>query len=260
MNPGYHLLQFVPDPFIETAITFGALVEMGPRWHFEAAKPRERLLPPAVAPATATLFRALLGELSGLTTPRLPITIGPHVRLGERLEIPRGVDDPSLWVSTHVLPTEAPAATRERRHQRTRRATMGKMFLKRYRMHKFVRSYFKPEDVGAAPKLVRPVSHYVAGPRETLLLEPVYLDSDRFDEDLQDVAGTLLAWQSLARQKKRENLVFSVYALGTSAEHLRLLRNGFSEGPVRVVDTDREQERAGLFQLIRVTSAAAELH
>lgn len=100
---GYHLIQSVPDHVNETAITVGALVDVKDTWRFEPAPAGERLLPPALPAAASLLFRSLMAELQGLTRPRLPIALGPHLRIGARREVPTGVEDAITWVVSAVL-------------------------------------------------------------------------------------------------------------------------------------------------------------
>lgn len=259
MTPGYRLIQFVPDPFLPTALTIGAFVESHEGCRFELAEAGEGVLSSSTSAAATTLFRAVVAELRNLDSGRLPLSLGPHVRMGERVPLPAGVSDAASWVTSFVLPAQASVQKRERRHQRTRRATVGKLFFKQYHVSQFVKTRFRPEMLGASQRLVKPVTHYVRGTLETMLLEPVYLDSDRFDEELQEAAGTLLAWETLAR-KTTENLVFTVYALGSSAQHLKLLRDGVGDTRIQVVDTEHSTERAALLQSIRVASLARQLH
>lgn len=91
-----------------------------------------------------------------------------------------------------------------------------------------------------------------------LLLEPVYLDSERFEDEVQEAASTLLAWETLAR-KTSENIHFSVYALGTSTQRLNILREGVGDTGIRVVDTERTIERDGLLASIRAVSLSRQL-
>lgn len=258
MTSGYHLLQFVPDPFAETAITFGALVETAGAWRFEPAGPGERLLPPALPAAATTLFRSLVAELHSLTAPRLPISLGPHVRLKPRLDVPSGVDDPARWVVSHVLPVADVLVRSERRHQRTRRSTLGKLFLRQHQVAKYVHAYFKPEMLGARAHSMKPISQYVVGGHETMLLEPVYLDTDHFEQELQEVTGTLFAWESLTRRRKQQNLSFSVYALGSSRNNLQFLSESLSESGVTIVDTSMQAERQRFVASIRTIAESTD--
>ena len=251
MTPGYHLLQFIPDPFSGTTITFGALVESGDGWRFAEASAGELVLPSGIARAATHLFRALLAELQGLRAPRLPMSIGPHVRLQPRAEVPEGAIDPVQWVTAFVLPA-ASRARPERRTPRTRRSTIGKLFFREYKVGRFVKSHFKPEMAGGHARTVRPISHYVTGERETLLLEPVYLEADNFQNEVQDVCSTLLAWQSVVRrQQHAANFSFSVYALGASMENLRYLGDALSDTKIELVDTANDAQRRGLLAHIR---------
>lgn len=255
MTPGYHLLQFVPDPFTETAITFGALVEANGTWHFEAAGPGERLLPAALPAAATTLFRALVAELQSLTSPRLPISLGPHVRLRPRVDLPAGVGDAAGWVVSSVLPNSALLEKRgARRQQRTRRTTLGKLFLREHKVFRYVKPYFKAEMVGARAHSMKPISQYVLGGHETMLLEPVYLDADNFEKELQEVTGTLFAWDSLAHQRKQQNLNFSVYAIGSSRTNLAFLSEALSDSRITIVDTSLPAERQRFVAGIRALS------
>lgn len=259
MNVGYRLLQFVPDPFLATALTFGALVEDEAGGRFALADAGEGVLSSSAPTAVTTLFRAVVAELRNLDTGRLPLSIGPHVRMSERFEVPMGVINPASWVSTFVLPTQAIAQKRDRRHQRTRRATIGKLFFKQHHVAQFVKTRFRPEMLGGSPRLLKPVTHFVRGSLNTLLLEPLYLDSERFDDEMQEAASTLLAWETLARKKSAENIQFYVYALGSSAQHLKFLREGLGDTGIRVVDTERTSERDGLLASINAASQSRQL-
>lgn len=258
MRSGYHLLQFVPDPFVDTAITFGALVETKGEWHFEAASAGESLLPAALPPAATTLFRVLVAELKDLASPRLPIALGPHVRLRPRTDLPAEVVDGGGWVLSHVLPDLGRLDRTARRHQRTRRTTLGKLFLREHQVARFVKAYFKPEMLGARAHSLKPISQYVQGGHETLLLEPINLDTDHFEQELQEVNGTLCAWESLTRRHKRKNLSFSVYAVGASKTNMASLSETLSGSVVTIVDTNQRAERHRFVTSIRELSESTE--
>ena len=100
---GYHLVQFVPDPFTKTALTIGALVQVDGGWRFAVAPCGELIIPAAFPRAVTTLYRALVADLLTLTAPRLPLSLGPLVQLLERVEIPGGVLDPPAWVIATAL-------------------------------------------------------------------------------------------------------------------------------------------------------------
>lgn len=252
MSLGYHLVQFVPDPFSQTVLTVGALVQVDSGWQFEIAPAGERVIPSIFPAAATTLYRALITELDGLTAPRLPLSLGPHLRLHERIEIPTGVQNPASWVVATVLPADPPAEAKARRRQRTRRSTVGKLFLREQGVSRLVKSFFKPEMVGAKPHTVRPISQYVVGSRESLLLEPLYLDSERFEDDLQDVTSTLLAWESVARHRRTANLKFSIYAIGNSTVNFGQLADSVSDDEIALVNTNVRNERVRFVETLRL--------
>ena len=128
-------------------------------------------------------------------------------------------------------------------------------------MARFVEAYFKPEMLGAREHSLKPISQYVLGGRETLLLEPINLDTDLFEQELQEVHGTLCAWESLTRRFKKANLNFSVYVFGTSKTNMDLLGDTLSESGVTIVDTNLRSEREQLVTTIHALSEQrAALH
>lgn len=98
MSLGYHVIQFIPDPFVDTRISIGALVHDGSKWEFRVSPDGEGVLPRCLGPKAISLYRSLLEDLKTLDAPRLPITLGPAIVIKPLLEIPVGVPDPLTWV------------------------------------------------------------------------------------------------------------------------------------------------------------------
>ncbi len=259
MSAGYHLLQFVPDPFGGTAVTIGALVQAGSEWRFQAAEGDELLLPRSLPPAATTLFRSILSELKELTGPRLPISLGPHVRLGPPLQVPRGVEHPVAWVTQSVLAAPPGEKQTRQRRKKASRGAAGKLFLREHHLDRYVGTRFRAQELGERHPVLKPITHYVRGPRVTMLLEPLVLDSDTFENELQEVSGTLLAWESATRRLRQANLTFSVYAIGNSRDHLHLLQRSLADMGVDVFDTKVSADRQRFMATVKALADAGAL-
>jgi hypothetical protein len=257
MTQGYHLIQFIPDPLVETRITIGALVHDGAQWRFAAAPAGEGVLPVATSREATSLFRTLVADLQTLEAPALPMSLGPHVAMHQRLAIPAGVDEPVDWVvRTSLSPKLDPV--KGTRLKGPRRATVGMRFLREQKVETLVKRSFTSEMVNAKPHLVKPATHYVRGSDRTLLLEPIIVDAPRFQQELQDISNTLLAWDSLKRMHQAP-LEFRVYALSGSRRNYTVLADACDELGVPVVDTTEAKARARFVDEIRDTSASFRL-
>ncbi len=261
----YKLIYFVPDPFTMGRIPVGALVEDGGRVESVIASH----LPGAEClggQKSAALLRMIVRDLSQVTSFELPRSISPHARLDSENELPSQIDNACAWVKKHVLPCkpgQLEGQKEEKLHDPlVRRATIGYQFFENWRVHKHVNRTFKPGRdwnnwLEGARDVLEPISHWVGGKQEILLMEPIVPEDlhHRVDDEVKDIARRFLTYRGYVEKHRpdgdrRGKLV--AYILPGLSRALRT--KAFSKLDVasdEVVDFSAENDRTRFFDRIR---------
>ncbi len=254
MKAQYRIVHFVPDPFSGYRVPIAALVREGER----LAVARSLHLPGPdcvggrVARSTIELILAALNEAT--TFDQLPPFAGPHALLSDAADVPVAVEDAVEWVRHCVLP-RAPEATAgdalPPRTKEPRRERAGARFFKTWKVSGFVKKRFEPATIGAK-SAVEPITHYVAGRSDLLLMEPVLGRRSRFAEDLTRISTHFLAWKQLLHQmdyQKRATFIAYVFADGTKA--VLQAKERLKSSADEIVDTDQVGEREAFLRRIK---------
>lgn len=261
----YKLIYFVPDPFTMGRIPIGALVDDGAR----VASVIAAHLPGAECLGghkSAALLRMIIRDLSEVKSFELPRSISPHAKLDEERVLPSRVEDPGLWVRTHVLPSKPKRFEGEQdstlRDPLIRRATIGYRFFQNWRLHKHVRRTFKPGRdwdnwLDGGKDVLEPISHWVAGRQEILLMEPIVPEDihHKLDDEVQNISRRFLTYRGyLGKHRpegdRRGHLI--AYILPGLSRELR--DRAFSRLDVasdEVIDLSAERERSHFFERVR---------
>ncbi len=240
MTASYRLVQFSPDPFTGARAPIGAVVvdRAGAVRVARAARPGVGLSPD---PGVQRVVQRLHARLDAITSPdALPPAFGPYVTLDAPVTVPEAVLDPVAWV--HSLLNPKPALGGRQGHARgPSRATVGYRYLESLGVAKHVRKNFQPEtdlDGWLSPFAggLTPITHWVAGEREVLLMEP--LVPGRRSEEVREIAQRVGAYRwalEQARSQVRGRLVVYVAeALGLNepdASAFRVFAHDVVSGP-----------------------------
>ncbi|RME28599.1 MAG: hypothetical protein D6798_02005 [Deltaproteobacteria bacterium] len=166
----------------------------------------------------ARLFVDLWSSLEDVgSLDHLPATFGPHVTLGERRELPAGVDKPAEWVKRFVLPSVARADRATGEVRAPRRASYGYSFFKQQKVARWVKKTFNPTSdlvgwLGEEAGALAQVTHWVPGKDEVLLMEPIVPRRNRLEHDLQEVATRFSAYRWALERARRDDLAGSLVA------------------------------------------------
>lgn len=261
----YKLIYFVPDPFTMGRIPVGALVEDGPRVESVIASH----LPGAECLGghkSAALLRMIVRDLAHVTTFELPRSISPHAKLDLEQTLAPQIENPIAWVKQHVLPCKPKQIDglqdEKLRDPLVRRATIGYKFFQNWRVHQHVRRTFKPGRdwdnwLEGGKDVLEPISHWVAGEQEILLMEPIVPEDlhHRVDDEVKDISRRFLTYRGYVEKhrpdgNRRGRLV--AYILPGVSRELRV--RAFARLDVasdEVVDLSAEKDRTRFFDRIR---------
>jgi hypothetical protein len=238
----YAIVSFLPNPGWDWRIPVAALVRQGR----DARVVTARMLPDARCLGGAqrlALLRGGLASLQGMREPALPVDVGPHFVLDAPRQLPAAVEDPYTFVVARLLPTPVSARTKTRGEQR---ATLGYQFFEKRHVAQYVRKRFQPSErlaLNGATKHVAPVSHWVLGDRQLMLMEPIVTTrASNLEHELQQIVTLFLAYRLIEPEFKNLGLETSliVYLLGNGAEQprekIREAMLGASDGVVDLAD------------------------
>ncbi|MBZ4419380.1 hypothetical protein [Myxococcus sp. RHSTA-1-4] len=256
MSAKFRLVQYVPDPFVGTKITIGALVEHDGQ--VELARAPWVPGPGCIGGRKAWSTMQLI--LDSLSTPaRFDLPSGELsalAQLGEERLVPAGVGSAREWLEAKLLP-QKPLREQDQKETppyRPHRDTVGYRFFEQWSVADFVKRKYAPSSLPRThPKAAASVSHYVPGKDELLLMEPVVGTRPKFEDDLQAISQEFLAFRELFRQMSgpHQTPVFIAYVLtgGYSAamgEASRVL----SRAADQVVNVDDPAQRTLFLQRI----------
>ena len=225
MSRAYRTVFFLPDPALDWKIPIAALIsERG-----EIRVGMARLLPDDACvggSARMSLLRRGLDALShAVQFDQLPLSLGPHFVAGTPRELHVDVDDALAWVVESVLP--APIDPRTQGTRGPTRGTIGYRFFERRHVQDYVKKTYHPAErlhVNGAVSRLDPVSHWVAGERKLMLMEPVITGRREWEQDVKNVVRTFYSYRaavipSLYEQRIEPELV--VYLVGGGSKHAR---------------------------------------
>lgn len=260
----YKLIHFVPDPFSGGRVPVGALVEANDRVGVVLAGH----LPGADCLGSyksAALMRMLVRDLNRVDKFELPVCISPHAKLDAEHVIPDQIRDPFAWVQKHILPhkPEQGEGQKLKLHDPIiRRATIGFQFFQNWKVHHHVRQTFKPGRdwnnwLKSGQDVLEPISHWVAGKEQILLMEPIIPEDahHKFDDEIRKVAQRFLSYRGFFEKNQPEanrqgQLV--AYILPGIGRDLRV--KAFAKLDVatdEVVDFTAEKDRSRFFERMR---------
>ncbi len=261
----YKLIYFVPDPFTMGRIPVGALVEDGGRVEpvIAAHLPGADCLG---GQKSAALLRMIVRDLSQVTSFELPRSISPHAKLDSEQTLPSQIENACAWVKKHVLPCKPghlEGQKEEKLHDPlVRRATIGYTFFQNWRVHQHVRRTFKPGRdwdnwLEGGQDVLEPVSHWVAGKQEILLMEPIVPEDlhHRVDDAVKDISRRFLSYRGYVEKHRPEGdrrgqLV--AYILPGLSRDLRVKAFAkLDRASDEVVDFSAEKDRTRFFDRIR---------
>jgi hypothetical protein len=201
-----------------------------------------------------TMILARLSAAERLDGMRLPASIGPLATLSEELEVPDGVDDPTTWVESHILPQSSNTESKEaQRQKRQPREVIGYKFFERWDVAKHVNRHLKPSALpGVHERAARGISHYVRGSSELLLMEPVIGDRVALSDDLTSISQTFITWRALLKERapKVTRPHFVAYVMG-SVEGLKEARAVLATSADEVIDVSSHRPRQEFLEHIK---------
>lgn len=206
MTARFRLVQYMPDPFAGTKVTVGALVESNGRVELVRAP----LLPGPHCVGGRSAWVTMQLALDALSTcSALDVRSGEVSALAgltEPRRVPENVENPVAWVESFVLPQRG-AGDQDNKEtaNRQRREALGFRFFSQWHVDQFVRRKFSAEAISARlvtggkglPQVKHPISHYVAGASELLLMEPIIGTRAKLTDDLKGLSESFLAYRSL---------------------------------------------------------------
>jgi hypothetical protein len=265
LTASYRLVHFTPDPFTGARLALGAVVvERDGR--VRVAKVNRLPLACLGDRGLQIAVMRLHARLDGIgSLEALPSVFGPYATLGEPVGVPDGVPDPLGWVDALLNP-ERPQQRRNAEPRGAHRANVGYRFFETWKVSCFVHKTFRPRVDGQGwlakhavglPEL----SHWVAGPTELLLMEPVVPARPRFEADLKEIAQRVGAYRYAVEQagEERKGRLLVYLTAGGPAERRAAAREALTPFAHEVVDTDDERARDGFVAAIRRVGSAGEL-
>lgn len=257
-NPRYRIVHFAPSLAAEARLPIGALVDASGSgaWRFARAEH----VPSAAClggPRVSAVLQLVLRELERLKEMEsLPLSVGPQVSLDDGLAVPFGVLDPAAWVQAFILPRRPGAATQQGVRVSSM-GTVGLRFFEHHNVRQYVRRKFDPGSVEAQRKAIPPITHYVRGLSELLLMEPVVGTRNDVETVLQKVNGGFLAWQKLFdNHHVAEDRTFIAYVFGGDRV-TELARARLRESRARVVNVENLPQRVEFVRDIRRVGESA---
>lgn len=247
----YRLIYYVPDHARQARFPIAvALSDRGALKLVEAEPaylPDSRCLGGKTQAALLYLVRQALRSLTSFE--QLPVAVGPHGVLGEVRALPAGVDDPELWLLTHVLQPAGWTTHGPSRRVDQQRATYGLQFFRRWGVHDLIRKRFQPRNdlsgwLAGASDTLKPVSHWVAGRSSVLFMEPLVPTRTNFKSDIRELGSAFWAYRAAIHQVPHPfdlDAELVAYVLKGGSERDRAYASDALRGPAdHVVDTSRD--------------------
>jgi len=265
MTATYRLVHFTPDPFSGLRFTLGAVVYADG----EVRIARTHQLPGADSLGRtdlAVLARMLHQRLDEIVQPdALPPVFGPLAMLGERQPLPPTVTNPVAWLEEQVLNLRRVGQSQSRPSHAPQRASMGLRFFETARLERYVRRNFAPATHGRGwlasdTAGMEPITHWVGGREETLLMEPIVPTRSQCDADLREVSTRFVAYRYAIEKAERHDggqLIAYILQGGTPSQREKV--SGILSGKAHlVVDTSDERERQGFIDRVREVGQSGE--
>ena len=259
MSARFRLVQYMPDPFAGTKVTVGALVESNGR--VELVRAPALPGPSCVGGRSAWVTMQLVLD-SFATCAEFDVRSGEVSSLAgvtEAHRIPEDVTNPVAWVESFVLPQRGTSEqdTKETAH-RQKRETMGFRFFQQWHVAQFVHRKFSAENIplrsrrDGLPQVKHPITHFVSGASELLLMEPIVGTRAKLTDDLKGLSESFLAYRSLLEMANTPRKpTFIVYVLtggykGALAEAHDVLKGAAHQ----VINVDDPAQRMPFLQRI----------
>lgn len=243
MSAQYRLVYFVPDPFRGDRIAIGALADG------VGVVPRPGGLTGLglLDAGARSLVRASLAELATVGPAReLPITVGPQIVGGATHTIPAGVTNIAGWLASSVFGRTQVEATVG--GERVHRVLLGSRFLKTRGIERLVRRRYQLPN----RPLLGAVSQFVAGEKETLLLEPIAMTRPRADDEVRAVAQLFAAFGGVLGDNSEKHRVVYMLAGGPADRRANVIAE--LRDYAEVVDTAVPREADAFVERIRAVN------
>lgn len=191
MKRYFNIVHFVPNPISGGRIPVGAIVRKGKSVQIAVAEHIPG--PECVGGAkTARLLKLLVDDLQRLTRPsEIYQHLGPQIFVDEGNDIPEDVDDAVGWVQRYALPRRSKEKREPSGVRRPTRYSEGKRFLEHHGVGRYVRRTFKPEkflgETAHQLQHLAPISQWVLGSNELLLMEPLIPRRPSWRDDLTKI-------------------------------------------------------------------------
>jgi hypothetical protein len=99
----YRLIQFIPDLFLQSAYTIGAVVEARDSIEIVLLDDPMRVLPANTSPGIKRLLSILIEELKHVT--RVPRSLSPQLRVTEQTILNDSIS-PAPWLRQHLFQSQ----------------------------------------------------------------------------------------------------------------------------------------------------------
>lgn len=267
------VVHFVPNPLSGARLPVGVIVGLGLRSEFHPAL----LLPKADSLGDVRLemlLRTVLDRLSAsaVTLDGLPVGAGHHFKLGDLMQLPaRSLPDAVRWVQSHILPVPEAISEHPRKpaSASARRAVEGLQFFDRLKVGRWLRSRFEPRRAldpwwRERGPLLHPITHWVQGARELVLLEPISfaMTPREVVTEVKLVSTRLAAYTGQIEHHPQPAMIdLAVYLLpGGQPEVRSQTADLLTLGNVRkIYDTQAEADRSRLMKRIQTVGSTAEV-
>ncbi len=262
MSARFRLVHFVPDPFLGGRIPIAAIVQADEGISVLRMQhiPGPHCLGGRAAAATVQMVLDDLAQVHDFDS--LPKSMGPQAILGNPQQVPVAVTNETAWINSLLSSLRVDTVTEEdeaKHYRGPNRATYGYRFFENFRIAKYVRKTFYPEQQGggvlSAARTIGPISHYVLGESKLLLMEPIVPSRHSWQADTQEVAKTLGAYKMVIREQRlTEKVKLLAYMLvgGTTSSREQIERDLY-QFVDDVVDIANPQRRAAFVDRVRNT-------
>lgn len=230
MNAEFRIVHYLTDPFLGGRLPVAALVREGDSVRLVRAQhlPGTECLG---GPKHLATLRMILDNLAvALDFDRLPQSAGPFAVMTERLPIPDEITDPDKWVRRHILPTTLPDVSHTREPNRS---TFGYELFRRKHVDRYVKKRFNPRAHWSAlfgeerfaistEMSTDPISHWVEGAEDVLLMEPLVPNRSSFSLALHSIARNFSAYRyHLDKSATAKRISLVAYILRSSSRERR---------------------------------------
>lgn len=259
----YRVIQFTPDPFSAGRVPIGAIMQ-GENGTISVV--RAAHLPDAECLGGRSkhgLMKLLLQDLNHIDNiDSLPPCLGPHATLDTFRSLPAGIVDAEKWICNHILPIKQKTKSQRETIQSrtTRRATYGYRCFETFKVAKYVKKTFRPQEDGQhffsiGARILDIISHWVSNLDELMLLEPIIPEdpSHHIEDDSKLVAKKFLEYKQIIGQSSSpKNATLSAYLLpGIDKKQKARAIENLEISAHRIYDLERAQDRTDLIGRIR---------